>query len=41
MFTLPAGDGVQAEGQNDEQPVVLEGVRSDDFQQLLKVLYPL
>ncbi|KAJ7314358.1 hypothetical protein DFH08DRAFT_716740, partial [Mycena albidolilacea] len=41
MFTLPAGDGVQAEGHNDEQPVVLEGVRSDDFQQLLKALYPL
>ncbi|KAJ7312369.1 hypothetical protein DFH08DRAFT_717582 [Mycena albidolilacea] len=41
MFTLPAGDGVQAEGHNDEQPVVLEGVRSDNFQQLLKALYPL
>ncbi|KAJ7812017.1 hypothetical protein B0H14DRAFT_2858385 [Mycena olivaceomarginata] len=34
MFTLPAGDGVQAEGHNDERPVVLEG-------QLLKALYPL
>jgi hypothetical protein len=41
MFTLPAGDGVQAEGHNDERPVVLEGVRSNDFQQLLKALYPL
>lgn len=40
-FTLPTGDGVHAEGQTDENPVVLEGIRSLDFQALLKVLYPL
>ncbi|KAJ7738096.1 hypothetical protein B0H14DRAFT_2407998, partial [Mycena olivaceomarginata] len=41
MFTLPTGDGVHVEGQNDENPVVLEGIHSDDFQKLLEVLYPL
>ncbi|KAF7356244.1 hypothetical protein MVEN_00955900 [Mycena venus] len=40
-FTLPTGDGVRAEGQTDENPVVLQGIRSVDFQALLKVLYPL
>ncbi|KAJ7883275.1 hypothetical protein B0H13DRAFT_2047070 [Mycena leptocephala] len=40
-FTLPAGDGIHAEGENDENPVVLEGIRSVDFKSLLKVLYPL
>ncbi|KAJ6456079.1 hypothetical protein C8R45DRAFT_580814 [Mycena sanguinolenta] len=41
MFTLPAGDGVQTEGQSDENPIVLEGVSSVCFRALLKVLYPL
>jgi len=41
MLTLPAGDGVEAEGQSRENPIVLEGVSSVDFQSLLKVLYPL
>ncbi|KAF7356257.1 hypothetical protein MVEN_00957200 [Mycena venus] len=40
-FTLPPGDGIHAEGQSDENPVVLEGIRSRDFEALLKVLYPL
>ncbi|KAK7024955.1 hypothetical protein R3P38DRAFT_3356199 [Favolaschia claudopus] len=39
-FTLPVGDG-NAEGASDENPVVLEGISSLDFQRLLKVLYPL
>jgi len=39
-FTLPPGDGVDAEGHSDENPVVLEGISSVDFQRLLKVLYP-
>ncbi|KAJ7786710.1 hypothetical protein B0H14DRAFT_3163765 [Mycena olivaceomarginata] len=34
-------DGTQVEGRNDENPIVLEGVSSVDFQALLKVLYPL
>ncbi|KAF7370264.1 hypothetical protein MSAN_00657600 [Mycena sanguinolenta] len=41
MFTLPAGDGVPAEGQSDRNPIVLEGISSVDFRALLKVLYPL
>jgi hypothetical protein len=40
-FTLPAGDGIHAEGESDENPVVLEGISSIDFKSLLKVLYPL
>ncbi|KAJ7250484.1 hypothetical protein B0H12DRAFT_662849 [Mycena haematopus] len=41
MLTLPAGDGVQAEGQSDQNPIVLEGISKVDFRALLKVLYPL
>jgi hypothetical protein len=41
MFTLPAGHGAQTEGRSDENPIVLEGVSSVDFQALLKVLHPL
>ncbi len=40
-FSLPAGDPVRAEGQSDDNPIVLEGISSADFQALLKVLYPL
>ncbi|KAJ7699027.1 hypothetical protein B0H17DRAFT_1049944 [Mycena rosella] len=40
-FTLPAVDDVQAEGQSDANPFVLEGISSVDFHRLLKVLYPL
>ncbi|KAF8216988.1 hypothetical protein K438DRAFT_1704114 [Mycena galopus ATCC 62051] len=38
-FTLPVVDG--AEGDSDENPVILEGISRVDFQALLKVLYPL
>ncbi|KAJ6456084.1 hypothetical protein C8R45DRAFT_580958 [Mycena sanguinolenta] len=41
MLTLPAGDCVQAEGQSDENPIVLQGISKVDFRALLKVLYPL
>ncbi|KAJ6481256.1 hypothetical protein C8R47DRAFT_1135174 [Mycena vitilis] len=40
-FTLPAIDAVQAEGQSDENPFILEGISRVDFERLLKVLYPL
>jgi len=40
-FTLPTGGDIQVEGQSDENPVVLAGIGSIDFQALLKVLYPL
>ncbi|KAJ7788782.1 hypothetical protein B0H14DRAFT_3575732, partial [Mycena olivaceomarginata] len=40
-FTLPVVDAADAEGGSDENPVILEGINSVDFQRLLKVLYPL
>ncbi|KAF7370263.1 hypothetical protein MSAN_00657500 [Mycena sanguinolenta] len=40
-FTLPVADNADAEGQSDENPVILEGISSVDFRALLKVLYPL
>ncbi|KAJ7699040.1 hypothetical protein B0H17DRAFT_1049973, partial [Mycena rosella] len=40
-FALPAVDDVQAKGQSDANPFILEGISSVDFHQLLKVLYPL
>ncbi|KAJ7509740.1 hypothetical protein B0H11DRAFT_1659872, partial [Mycena galericulata] len=40
-FTLPAADNIHAEGNSDENPFVLEGISSIDFQRLLKILYPL
>ncbi|KAK7024962.1 hypothetical protein R3P38DRAFT_2951960 [Favolaschia claudopus] len=41
MFALPAGDDPNIEGQCDERPIILEGITSCEFEQLLKVLYPL
>jgi len=39
MFALPPTDeGI--EGQSDDRPIHLEGVKKDDFKQLLKLLYP-
>ncbi|KAF7356258.1 hypothetical protein MVEN_00957300 [Mycena venus] len=40
-FTLPTGNDTDAEGNSDENPVILEGINSVDFQRLLNVLYPL
>ncbi|KAJ6581992.1 hypothetical protein B0H19DRAFT_1019018 [Mycena capillaripes] len=40
-FTLPAVDAVNAEGQSDENPFILQGIERVDFERLLKVLYPL
>ncbi|KIJ12540.1 hypothetical protein PAXINDRAFT_136955 [Paxillus involutus ATCC 200175] len=40
MFLLPVGDQGEAEGLSDAKPIRLEGVKLDDFEQLLKVLYP-
>lgn len=40
MFELPQGDlGGRPEGTTDDNPIHLEGVKSDDFKQLLKVLF--
>ncbi|KAJ7117490.1 hypothetical protein C8R44DRAFT_738389 [Mycena epipterygia] len=40
-FSLPVAYDDHAEGQSDENPLVLEGISSVDFHRLLKVLYPL
>ncbi|KAF8833800.1 hypothetical protein BDN67DRAFT_873446, partial [Paxillus ammoniavirescens] len=40
MFLLPVGDQGEAEGLSDVKPIRLEGVKLNDFEQLLKVLYP-
>ncbi|KDQ55084.1 hypothetical protein JAAARDRAFT_37607 [Jaapia argillacea MUCL 33604] len=39
-FNLPPGD-LKAEGSSDGNPFRLDGVKSRDFQRLLKVIYPL
>lgn len=38
MFLLPQGGTAEIEGLNDENPVVLKGIRQDEFEQLLTVL---
>ena len=38
IFLLPQAGDVPVEGQDDENPVVLEGIENDDFAQLLKVV---
>lgn len=41
MFTLPSGtDCQQVEGNDDDHPLVLEGVHADNFHQILRLLYP-
>lgn len=40
MFKLPQNPDVAADGLSNDQPLRLEGVKSDDFRQLLRVMYP-
>lgn len=41
MFALPSGEnGAKVEGTSDENPIVLEDTRAEDFIALLKILYP-
>lgn len=40
MFKLPVAQDVPVEGSSDQQPIRLEGIKEDDFRQLLRVLYP-
>jgi len=40
MFKLPQSPDVVADGFSNDQPLRLEGVKSDDFRQLLRVMYP-
>ncbi|KAG6328814.1 hypothetical protein ID866_10276 [Astraeus odoratus] len=39
MFSLPQGDQVTVEGLSDENPIRLDGVSKNDFEQLLKALF--
>lgn len=40
MFSLPAGKH-NPEGQDDDSPIVLQGVKKRDFQSLLEMMYPM
>lgn len=40
MFALPSGDNGQQDGDDDDHPLILEGVKADDFRQFLRLLYP-
>ncbi|TFK74665.1 hypothetical protein BDN72DRAFT_893009 [Pluteus cervinus] len=40
MFSLPVSTSVH-DGQSDEQPLHLQGILHTDFEQLLRVMYPL
>ena len=40
MFQLPVAEGVVPDGVGDEQPLFLHGVDREDFQQLLRVMFP-
>jgi hypothetical protein len=41
MFTLPSAAGERPEGEVVENPIVLEGVNTLDFDRFLSVLYPM
>ncbi|KAF8627779.1 hypothetical protein AX17_006144 [Amanita inopinata Kibby_2008] len=41
MFDVPTPKGVEPDGSSDKCPLVLEGIKSQDFVQLLTCLYPL
>jgi len=40
LFQLPVAQNVPVEGSSDQQPLRLEGIKEDDFRQLLRVMYP-
>ncbi|EMD34251.1 hypothetical protein CERSUDRAFT_158602 [Gelatoporia subvermispora B] len=40
MFSLPIAEGEIADGSSDEHPLVLRGIKQDDFVQLLRVMFP-
>ena len=39
MFTLPPSPGEEVEGQSDDKPIRLEGVKKEEFSSLVKLLY--
>jgi len=40
MFSLPQCHSRSTEGQTDEKPIVLEGENPDQFEALMRILYP-
>jgi hypothetical protein len=40
LFQLPVAQDVPVDGSSDKQPLRLEGIKEDDFRQLLRVMYP-
>jgi hypothetical protein len=40
MFKLPQNPDVGADGLSNNQPLRLDGIKMDDFRQLLRVMYP-
>jgi hypothetical protein len=40
LFQLPVAQDLPIEGSSDQKPLHLEGVKEDDFRQLLKVMFP-
>ncbi|KAH7928669.1 hypothetical protein BV22DRAFT_1126329 [Leucogyrophana mollusca] len=40
MFQLPAPEDTEPDGSSYEHPIHLDGIKKDDFRQLLKVLFP-
>jgi len=39
MFQLPQDLNAIVDGKTDKQPIILEGVKTEDFKQLLRVMY--
>ena len=39
MFQLPQDPNAMVDGKTDKQPIMLEGVKTEDFKQLLRVMY--
>jgi hypothetical protein len=40
MYQLPIAENTTPDGCSDEQPLRLDGVKKEDFRQLLRVLIP-
>lgn len=40
MFQFPVAEGAVPDGCSDEQPLRLDGIKKEDFRQLLRVMFP-
>ena len=39
MFSLPSGEST-AEGSSQDNPIILENIKAEDFKQFLRVMFP-